>query len=102
MKGAAVLIAVLCLLFSNTLHNEFAFDDHLSIVRNADANGERPWGEMWRYDFWGQPIADEGSHKSYRPVTIFTFRLNTLFHQIFEHSPWYVDYCYQDQRASCL
>lgn len=94
MKGAAaILMGVLCVLFSNTLHNEFAFDDHLSIVRNPDANGDRQWSEMWRHDFWGQPIADEGSHKSYRPITVLTFRLNTLFHQFFRDSSWYTDFC---------
>ena len=84
-----LLVALLCGLFSNSVHNEFAFDDNLAIVGNADANGDNGWGNMWVNDFWGQPIDAEGSHKSYRPFTVATFRLNTVFHQFFEHSDWY-------------
>lgn len=29
-------------------------------------------------DFWGTPLTDSGSHGSYRPLCVFTFRLNYL------------------------
>jgi hypothetical protein len=36
---------------------------------------------MWKNDFWGQDITKEDSHKSYRPLTVLTFRLNYLIHR---------------------
>lgn len=31
---------------------------------------------MWRNDFWGTPLNSSGSHGSYRPLCVLTFRLN--------------------------
>ena len=45
----------------------------------------RPHVPVWRLlenDFWGTPMVKEQSHKSYRPVTVLTFRLNYLLHQL--------------------
>ncbi|XP_062441010.1 protein O-mannosyl-transferase TMTC3 isoform X4 [Rhea pennata] len=33
-------------------------------------------------DFWGTPMSEERSHKSYRPLTVLTFRLNYLFSEL--------------------
>ena len=35
---------------------------------------------MFSNDFWGHPISDPESHKSYRPLTILSFRLNYWIH----------------------
>lgn len=34
---------------------------------------------MMRNDFWGTPLADSGSHGSYRPLCVFSFKLNHFF-----------------------
>ena len=34
---------------------------------------------MFANDFWGLPIKRNDSHKSYRPITVLTFRWNFLF-----------------------
>lgn len=36
-------------------------------------------------DFWGTPLTHSGSHKSYRPLCVLTFRLN---YYLGELSPW--------------
>jgi hypothetical protein len=33
-------------------------------------------GPLWVNDFWGQNLTSEGSHKSWRPLTVLSFRLN--------------------------
>ena len=33
-------------------------------------------GSLWVNDFWGQNLTSEGSHKSWRPLTVLSFRLN--------------------------
>jgi hypothetical protein len=35
-----------------------------------------PWEPLWSHDFWGKPLAEFDSHKSYRPVSILSFRVN--------------------------
>ena len=89
----AVLIILLSCCFSNSLHNEFAFDDGYAITGNDDSLARSHWSQLWVNDFWGQDITTEGSHKSYRPITVLSFRLNSLFHQYFEHHDWYEAFC---------
>ena len=37
-----------------------------------------PLSSLLLDDFWGTPLSHSGSHKSYRPVTVLSFRLNYL------------------------
>ena len=41
---------------------------------------DTPLSTVFLNDFWGQPLSDPESHKSYRPLTILSFRLNRLLH----------------------
>eukprot|EP01047_Picozoa_sp_COSAG01_P091823 COSAG01_NODE_23334_length_819_cov_0.929167_1_plen_195_part_10 len=41
-----------------------------------------PW-QLLSDDFWGEPMASPNSHKSYRPLTVLSFRLS---HWLFNHS----------------
>ena len=41
-----------------------------------------PWSNLLQNDFWGTPMDIEGSHKSYRPLTVATFRLNYMLHEL--------------------
>ncbi|XP_052873256.1 protein O-mannosyl-transferase TMTC1-like [Anopheles cruzii] len=70
------LIAALCYL--NGIHGDFVHDDVPAITLNKDVLGLSPVAQVFRNDFWGTPMADLGSHKSYRPLTTLTFRLNYL------------------------
>lgn len=154
-RGAALDACVLCvlssLLYLNTLHADFTYDDQYAILSNADvvdaanyrggdvtvrahdasvlaatardratresaardaAEGEETHAAsacdaeesrgtdasscdaaekttttttladvlvgpaFWTRDFWGQDLRDAGSHKSWRPLTVLSFRVN--------------------------
>ncbi|XP_047457923.1 protein O-mannosyl-transferase TMTC4 [Mugil cephalus] len=75
-KVAVALVALLC--FVNSYDGEFVFDDSEAIVNNKDLKPETPLSNIWRNDFWGSNLSSNTSHKSYRPLTVFTFRLNYL------------------------
>lgn len=68
-------------IYTNSLHGEFVMDDSAAIVKNMDL---RPnvtnISDIFRNDFWGTPIHTEDSHKSYRPLTVLTYRLNFWIH----------------------
>ena len=54
----------------------FVFDDHLAVEANADAFVGAPAADVWLHDFWGKPMGEADSHKSYRPLTVLTLQLN--------------------------
>lgn len=70
-----------CLVFLNSLDGDFVHDD-LSAVRYnedvtaiSDADGQgRSRSSIWSNDFWGTALSDAKSHKSYRPLTVLSFR----------------------------
>ncbi|XP_014210531.1 transmembrane and TPR repeat-containing protein 1-like isoform X2 [Copidosoma floridanum] len=64
--------------YLNSLHGDFVHDDVPAILRNRDVLAQSPLGQLLRDDFWGTPMHDPNSHKSYRPLTTLTFRLNYL------------------------
>ncbi|XP_059141157.1 protein O-mannosyl-transferase TMTC2-like [Physella acuta] len=71
---AATLLAIL--LYLNTLEANFAYDDSRAILKNPDLLPETPLWNLVYDDFWGTPLTHSGSHKSYRPLCVLTFRLN--------------------------
>ncbi|KAL7643411.1 UNVERIFIED_CONTAM: hypothetical protein RMT77_005393 [Armadillidium vulgare] len=66
------------LLYCNTLDAEFAYDDSRAIKTNPDVLPSTPLLHLLSHDFWGTPLTHSGSHKSYRPLTVLSFRLNYL------------------------
>jgi protein O-mannosyl-transferase len=38
----------------------------------------QPWYQLLFNDFWGTPLVDSGSHGSYRPLCVLSFKLNHL------------------------
>lgn len=71
----AVIFLAACLVYCNSLHGEFAFDDHMAILKNKDViNQTAPIMNLLRNDFWGQEMTSVKSHKSYRPLTVLVFR----------------------------
>ena len=81
VRDAAALVALAAAVYANTLHADFTFDDEFAIVSNAAVlagarSHDAGAGSVWGNDFWGQNITSETSHKSWRPLTTLTFRLN--------------------------
>ncbi|KRX20669.1 Transmembrane and TPR repeat-containing protein 2 [Trichinella nelsoni] len=60
----------------NTLFADFVYDDTRAIKSNMDLRPETPWKQILVDDFWGTPLSHSGSHKSYRPLTVASFRVN--------------------------
>ncbi|KAL7645875.1 UNVERIFIED_CONTAM: hypothetical protein RMT77_002772 [Armadillidium vulgare] len=77
--GAAFFVALFAALcFYNSLNGDFVFDDSEAIVNNNDIRSDTPISSLFRNDFWGTRLTHPSSHKSYRPLTVFSFRLNYL------------------------
>uniref|UniRef100_A0A3Q2T577 Transmembrane O-mannosyltransferase targeting cadherins 4 n=1 Tax=Fundulus heteroclitus TaxID=8078 RepID=A0A3Q2T577_FUNHE len=75
-KVTVAVVALLC--FINSYDGEFVFDDSEAIVNNKDLKPATSLSNIWRNDFWGSNLSSNSSHKSYRPLTVLTFRLNYL------------------------
>ncbi|KAH7970511.1 hypothetical protein HPB49_008647 [Dermacentor silvarum] len=77
----AVCASVVAVLFyMSSLDGDFVHDDMVAVVGNPDVTGENrrhalsSSSSLWMSDFWGRPMADPRSHKSYRPLTVLSFR----------------------------
>ena len=51
------------------------YDDTYAIVQNPDVYSSSPMANLLKNDFWGFPLQSEKSHKSFRPLTTLTFRI---------------------------
>lgn len=94
----AFLVLFTTLLYTNSLHGDFAYDDRLvsmrvcqtdqivvcsfsrAIVSNQDVLPNTPWYSLFTNDYWGTPIFSSNSHGSYRPIATISFRFNCLAH----------------------
>uniref|UniRef100_A0A668A192 dolichyl-phosphate-mannose--protein mannosyltransferase n=1 Tax=Myripristis murdjan TaxID=586833 RepID=A0A668A192_9TELE len=77
--GRYLVLAALCALcYSNSLHGELVHDDVWAIINNPDVRPASSLRNIFSNDFWGKRMADNTSHKSYRPLCILTFKLNIL------------------------
>ncbi|XP_059701863.1 protein O-mannosyl-transferase TMTC1 [Haemorhous mexicanus] len=76
--AAAVLAGLCALCYGNSLRGEFVHDDVWAIVNNPDVRAATPVSAAFANDFWGKRMAENTSHKSYRPLCILTFKLNIL------------------------
>ena len=47
---------------------------HIVSSENKDVSGEAVWYEALYNDYWGRPMTSSSSHKSWRPLTIWSFR----------------------------
>ena len=57
----------------------------IRIRDNPDVQKDAPLSQLFSDDFWGKPMSSNVSHKSYRPLTVLTFRLNYALHGL---EPW--------------
>ncbi|XP_041973307.1 protein O-mannosyl-transferase Tmtc3 [Aricia agestis] len=76
----AVLVLACIVVYHNCLYCGFVFDDISAIKENRDLRPHTPISNIFLNDFWGTPIHKEQSHKSYRPLTVLTFRWNYALH----------------------
>ena len=77
------LLSTCCYL--NSLQGQLVHDDIFAIRDNNDVRPSTSLATVFQHDFWGTPMSSEISHKSYRPLTVLTFRLNYLLHGL---EPW--------------
>ncbi|XP_014360540.2 protein O-mannosyl-transferase TMTC4 [Papilio machaon] len=63
--------------FYFSLRGDFVFDDSEAIINNKDVTS-KVWSNTFYNDFWGTNIKNNFSHKSYRPLTTLSFRLNYI------------------------
>ena len=79
-RRCAVVALLAAAVHLNGLDGDFVFDDTVAIVSNEDVVGPQPTSvrDIFAHDFWGKNISSSWSHKSYRPLTVMTFRANFL------------------------
>ena len=81
-SAAAVCAAVACVVYVSSLDCGMCFDDEAAIMKNKDLLPSSSWMNLLRNDFWGKDMGSDLSHKSYRPLTVATFRLNYMLHEL--------------------
>lgn len=75
-KAAYVVFILAVICFANSYDGDFVFDDSEAVTGNTDLKPETPLLALFQHDFWGRKLDSKTSHKSYRPLTILTFRWN--------------------------
>lgn len=75
--SATCFVLSICLR-ANSLRNGLVWDDKAAIVLNRDVTGTSP--SLLQNDYWGQPMVAPDSHKSWRPLSVLSFRLNHKIH----------------------
>ena len=75
----AFAVGLACYL--NCIACDFVFDDRLAILNNKDVQHGAALAPVWTNDFWGKGLQMHDSHKSYRPLTILSFRFHTWWRQ---------------------
>ncbi len=68
---------VVLIIVSPALQNDFVHDDIPAIVQNPDVQGRTGFFALLKNDFWGKAMSEKTSHKSYRPLTVLTYRYLT-------------------------
>ena len=75
----AFFVGLAC--YINCIACDFVFDDRLAILNNKDVQHGAALAPIWSNDFWGKGLQMHDSHKSYRPLTILSFRFHTWWRQ---------------------
>lgn len=72
----AILVLLSLAGYQHAVSGTFVFDDTVAIVKNQDVNS-KPTNltAIFLHDFWGAPLNDVDSHKSYRPLTTLMFHI---------------------------
>ena len=75
--AAAAVFAFSVICYANGLDGAFVFDDIRAISDNPDVQGKTPLLAVLEHDYWGKDMTDPSSHKTFRPITTLTYRLNS-------------------------
>ncbi|EGD74245.1 hypothetical protein PTSG_06255 [Salpingoeca rosetta] len=79
---AVGITAASALVYSRSLHGSFVYDDLKCVSENpvvTEFEGvltPEVLARWWHADYWGRPVADPLSHKSWRPLTTLSFMYN--------------------------
>ncbi|XP_065178329.1 protein O-mannosyl-transferase TMTC4-like [Sycon ciliatum] len=79
-RASLLTFAVCTLVHLNSIPGDLVFDDLPAIKENPDVRLRSTWRDIFSHDFWGNQLSDPTSHKSYRPLTVLTFRFNYVLH----------------------
>ncbi|XP_050342068.1 protein O-mannosyl-transferase TMTC1-like [Nymphalis io] len=93
-----MVVSTAVLSYVNSFNGDFVHDDIPAIVTNGDVVGTNSLKQLFLNDFWGTPMADPNSHKSYRPLTTLSFRLNYALSGL---RPWWWHACNVCLHAAC-
>lgn len=74
LPAAAIVFLLGTACFANSCNGDFVFDDTEAILNNADIKSDVSLAKLFQHDFWGTKLDSNSSHKSYRPLTVLTFR----------------------------
>lgn len=70
----ALISFIAVMVYLNGINGDFVHDDIPAITLNKDVIGINKITRSFFNDFWGTPMDDANSHKSYRPLTVLSFR----------------------------
>ena len=83
----SALAVVLGLLFySNSIFNDFTYDDNAIVRANPRIHSLTNFREIWLTDWWfekteDQPYVDPARDRLYRPLTLYSFAVNYAMHE---------------------
>jgi protein O-mannosyl-transferase len=79
--GIQLLVHILCvviylipILTPNPYGGPTLDELHIMSPENKDISGESRLIDVFKNDYWGRPMTSESSHRSWRPMTVLTFR----------------------------
>ena len=84
LVSSSLVFAAALLSYWSSLDGDFVFDDHRGVLTNEDLDSSKTsvW-EVFQHDFWGGLMSRRESHKSYRPLTVLSYRyLNFQFSEL--------------------
>ncbi|CAL8471954.1 g11496 [Coccomyxa elongata] len=100
----SVLACIGAASYFNTLQAGFTYDDFYAVINNRDVTDDNtPLYDLLLNDFWGYKISRPNSHKSYRPLTTLSLRLQRRYgNQILKRLGWRKAYRVQDSSEDDL
>eukprot|EP00980_Cylindrotheca_fusiformis_P012410 scaffold3046_cov105-Cylindrotheca_fusiformis.AAC.9 len=73
------IVAIVAYCDKEALNGKWVYDDAGSVIKNVVVSGKVPWKEAFTRDFWGSPMKEAQSHKSFRPITTLTLKANYVY-----------------------
>lgn len=73
------IIAIVAYWDNDALNGKWVYDDAGSVIKNVVVSGRVPWKEAFTRDYWGSPMKEAQSHKSFRPITTLTLKANYVY-----------------------